>query len=250
MQLFGIRTSLIKPKDDLVGIILDVTSRQKLIIDNGDLLMLASKIISTVQGRLMKFDTIIPSEKAKRLGEKYELAPRFVEVVLMEAERVYGGVSGALLTLKDGVLIPNAGVDQKNVPKGFVVLWPAAPHEVAENIRSEIIKRIGKNIGVLIVDSHVSPLRMGTTGLAIGIAGFNPVRDCRAERDLYGSELLLTRHDLADDLAGAAHLLMGETSGSMPAVLAKGAPISLSEELNPSSVLIEEKGCLFMNCFV
>ncbi|UCE43706.1 MAG: coenzyme F420-0:L-glutamate ligase [Candidatus Bathyarchaeota archaeon] len=250
MQLFGIHTRLIKPKDDLVGILLDVISKQKLTIDDGDLLMLASKAISIVQGRLMKLDTIIPSEEAKALAEKYDLDPRFVDVVLMEARKVYGGVSGALLTVKSGALIPNAGVDQKNAPKGFVVLWPDAPHEAAENIRGEIFERVGKNVGVLIVDSHISPLRMGTTGLAVGIAGFNPIRDCRAERDLYGNKLFLTRHALADDLAGATHLLMGEANGSVPAVLVKGAPISLSEELDPYSVLIAEKNCLFMNCFV
>ena len=250
MQLFGIRTRLVKPKDDLVGIILEALSRQGLTIDDGDVLVLASKVVSLAQGRLTRLDTINPSEEAKRLAEKYELDSRFVEVVLWEADEVYGGVPGALLTLKDGVLIANAGVDRKNAPMGFVVLWPENPHASAEKIRAEILERVDRGISVLIVDSRVTPLRMGTTGVAIGIAGFNPIRDCRAKKDLYGNKVLITRHALADDLAGAAHLVMGETEARMPAVLAKQVPISLAEEADPALLLIAERECLFMSSLV
>lgn len=250
MQLFGIRTRLVKPKDDLVGIVLEAVGRQGLMIDDGDVLVLASKVVSVAQGRLTRLDTTNPSEEAKRLAEKYELDSRFAEVVLSEADEVYGGVSGALLTLKDGVLIANAGVDRKNAPVGFVVLWSENPHESAEKIRAEILERADRRIGVLIVDSRVTPLRMGTTGVAIGIAGFNPIRDCRAKRDLYGNEVLITRHALADDLAGAAHLVMGETVARMPAVLVKRVPISLTEDADPELLLIAARECLFMSSFV
>jgi len=247
MQLFGVRTRLVKPKDDLVGIILEALSRERLTIDDGDVLVLASKVVSMAQRRLTRLDTIDPSEEAKKLAEKYELDSRFAEVVLSEADEIYGGVPEALLTLKDGVLIANAGVDRKNAPVGSVVLWPEQPHASAEKIRAEILKRAGRRIGVLIVDSRVTPLRMGTTGVAIGIAGFSPIRDCRAEKDLYGKRVLITRHALADDLAGAAHLVMGETEAHMPAVLAKQVPISLTEEADPELLLIAASECLFMS---
>jgi len=250
MQLFGIRTRLVKPKDDLVGIILEAITEQALTIDDGDVLVFASKVVSVAQERLTRLDTIKPSEEARKLAEKYELDSRFAEVVLSEADEVYGGVSAALLTLKDGVLIANAGVDRKNAPGGFVVLWPENPHETAEKIKAEILERADKRIGVLIVDSRVTPLRMGTTGVAIGIAGFNPIRDCRVEKDLYGNRVLITRHALADDLAGAAHLVMGETEARTPAVLVKQVPISLAEEADPELLLIAEGECLFMSCFV
>jgi len=250
MQLFGVRTRLVKPEDDLVGIILEAIGRQGLTIDDGDVLVLASKVVSMAQGRLRRLDTIDPSEEAEKLAEKYELDSRFAEVVLSEADEVYGGVSGALLTLKDGVLIANAGVDRKNAPVGFVVLWPENPHKTAEKMRAEILKRTSRRIGVLIVDSRVTPLRMGTTGVAIGIAGFSPIRDCRAEKDLYGNEVRITRHALADDLAAAAHLVMGETEACMPAVLVKQVPISLTDEANPALLLIAARECLFMSSFV
>jgi len=250
MQLFGVRTRLVKPNDDLVGIILEALTRQGLTIDDGDVLVFASKVVSMVQGRLARLDTISPSGEAKRLAEKYELDSRFAEVVLSEADEVYGGVSGAVLTLKDGVLIANAGVDRKNAPMGSVVLWPENPHASAEKIRTEILERADRRIGVLIIDSRVTPLRMGTTGVAIGIAGFNPIRDCRAEKDLYGNRVLITRHALADDLAGAAHLVMGETAARMPAVFAKQVPISLTEEADPELLLISARECLFMSSLV
>ena len=250
MRLFGIRTRIIEPGDSLVDAILDGIQKRKVTLEDGDVLVIASKAVATIQGRFVRLSSINPSENARELAEKYDMEPGFGEVVLWEAEKIYGGVSGALLTLKNGVLIPNAGVDHKNAPKGFVVLWPENPHESAEKIRAEIFERTGRNVGVLIIDSRVTPLRMGTTGVAIGIAGFDPIRDCRAEKDLYDNRLLITRHSLADDLASAAHLVMGEADGRFPAVLARDVPISLAEEPNPNLMLISEKNCLFMNCFV
>ncbi|MFQ6065431.1 MAG: coenzyme F420-0:L-glutamate ligase [Candidatus Bathyarchaeia archaeon] len=249
MHLFGIRTGLIKPKDDLVSIVLAALNKQKLKIEDGDVMAFASKAISTAQNRLIRLDTINPSKEAEKLANKYRLDPTFVEVVMGEAEKIYGGVSGALLTLKNGVLIPNAGVDHKNAPRRYVVLWPENPHRSAEKIRAEIFERTGRNVGVLIVDSRVTPLRMGTTGLAIGIAGFNPIKDWRMGKDLYGNKLLITRHALADDLASAAHLVMGETDELVPAVLVKGVPFSLTEKNDPDLMLISERNCLFVNCF-
>jgi len=247
MQLFGIRTRLIKTGEDLVGITLEAIHGQRLTIEDGDVLIIASKAVAVVQGRVVKLASMKPSEEAKKLAEKHDMEPSYVEVVLQEAQKVYGGVSKALLTLKNNVLIANAGVDHKNAPKGCVVLWPENPHEVAEDIRKEILKRTGKRLGVLIVDSRVTPLRMGTTGVAIGIAGLEPVKDCRGDRDLYGNPLLITRQALADDLASAAHLVMGEVDERVPAVLVKDAPVNLSEKVDPDSVVIPAEECLFMS---
>lgn len=246
MQLFGISTRLIEPGDNLVDVILEATKREGLEIEDKDLLAIASKAVAVAQNRLVRLSSIEPSKKAKALAEKYELEPSFVEVVLREAEKVYGGVSRALLTLKNNVLVANAGVDRKNAPKGHVILWPLNPHESAERIRREILARTGKYVGVLIIDSKIAPLRMGTTALAIGVAGFKPIEDCRAERDLYGKRIYITRHALADDLASAAHLIMGETTARIPAVLIRNAPITPSEEFRSNSMTIPANQCLFM----
>jgi len=245
LQLVGICTRLVKPEDNLLNVILESLNKQDLKLEDGDVLAIASKAVATVQNRLKKLDSIKPSKKAKKLARKYDLEPSFVEIVVQEANKVYGGVSKALLTLKDHVLTANAGVDHKNAPHGYVTLWPQNPSQTAKNIRKEILARTGKRIGVLIVDSRVTPLRMGTTGLALAVAGFEPVRDYRSEKDLYGRSISITRHALADDLASAAHLIMGESNEQTPAVLIKKAPVKLSEGVKPSSVVISPRQCLF-----
>ncbi len=249
MQLFGISTELIKVGDNPVDIILEALSSQGLEIEDKDLLAIASKAVAVAQKRLVKLSSLKPSKKAVRIAEKYELEPSFAEVVLQEAEKVYGGVTKALLTLKNNMLMPNAGVDRKNSPEGYAILWPLNPFESAEEIRREILAKTGKQVGVLIVDSKITPLRMGTTALAIGVAGFEPTKDCRVERDLYGKPIYITRHALADDLASAAHLIMGEATAQTPAVLIRNAPVTSSQEFNPDSLTIPAEQCLFMQSF-
>lgn len=246
MQLFALSTKLIKPGDSLVDVILEAAKRHRLEIEERDLLAIASKAVAMAQKRLVKLSSIEPSEKAKVFAEKYDLEPSFVEIVLREAEKVYGGVSKTLLTLKNNMLVANAGVDHKNAPEGHAILWPLAPHKSAEKIRREILAKTGKHVGVLIIDSRITPLRMGTTALAIGIAGFKPTKDCRVERDLYDKRIHITRHAVADDLASAAHLLMGETTARTPFVLIKNAPVNFGEEFDPNSVVIPAEQCLFM----
>jgi coenzyme F420-0:L-glutamate ligase len=245
MQLFGIHTELIQPGDDIVSIILKGAGEQKLRIDSGDILAIASKAIAIAQNRIKSLRSVKPSNKAKKLAVKYDLEPNFVEIVLQEAEKVYGGAPRALLTLKEHILTANAGVDHKNTPNGYAALWPNDVFKTAEKMRSEILVRTGKSIGVLIVDSRVTPLRMGTTGLALAVAGFEPVRDDRGEKDLYDRSILITRHALADDLASAAHLIMGESDEKTPAVLIKSAPVKPADKVKPSSLIIPAEQCLF-----
>jgi coenzyme F420-0:L-glutamate ligase len=247
VKMFGIRTKLITPGDDLVEIILDAIHNQGVTIGEGDILVIASKAIATSQGRIVELSSVVPSRRAKKLATEYDLLPQHVELILREADQVYGGVFRAILTLKNNVLIPNAGVDRKNAPDGHAVLWPKKPHETAEEIREEIKRLVGVQIGVLIIDSRITPLRMGTTSLAIGIAGFEGVRDCREDRDLYGNPISITRHALADDVASAAHLLMGEVGEKMPVILIKNAPIRLREQIDPESMIISPNDCLFMS---
>lgn len=243
MELFTIHTQLIQPKSDLVGMILEALDKQELKVSDGDILAIASKAVTIAQGRLAKLESVTPSQKAKEIARKYNLDPNFTEVILREATRVYGGVPKTLLTLKENILGPNAGVDRKNAPIGYVALWPTKPFMTAQKIAKEILARTGKRVGTLIVDSRVTPLRMGTTGLAV--AGFEPVRDCRTDKDLYGKSISITRHALADDLASAAHLIMGESNEQTPAVLIKNAPVKLADKVKPSSVLISAEQCLF-----
>jgi coenzyme F420-0:L-glutamate ligase len=234
------------PGDDLVKTLLYSLKKRRLRIRDKDVVVVATKVVSTLEGRLINSRNVSPSPRAKLLARRHGLEPSFVELVLHESRRIYGGVQRALLTLKDSVLIANAGVDHSNIPKGSFVLWPKDPQKSAENIRVGIFKATGKKVGVVIVDSRTTPLRMGTVGVALGVAGFRPVKDYRRKKDLFGKVMLITRQAVADDLASAAHLLMGETCERVPMVLIRDAPVEFCEDNDPKSIVISPNQCMFM----
>ncbi len=248
MRLYAVRTSIIKTGENLVEVILESLKRQNLQLEDGDILALASKIIAYAEGRVAKLSNIKPSEEAKELAKKFSLQPEFAELILQEADKIYGGVERAVLTLKNGVLTANAGIDNKNAPVGFVVLWPKNAEEWAKRIREEIIRETGRHTAILIVDSGLVPLRLGTKGLALAVAGFKPVIDFRGEKDIFGKTLIITRHAVADDLASAAHLLMGEVAERTPVVLIKDAPVVFDGGVyGCEDMMISPDECIFMN---
>lgn len=250
MRLYAVKTRIVKTGDSIVEVILESLKEQGLQLEDGDVLALTSKIVAYAEGRVAKLSDVKPSEEAKELAKKFSLQPEFAELILQEADKIYGGVERAVLTLKNGVLTANAGIDNKNAPVGFVVLRPKNAKEWAKHIREEIIRRTDKNIAVLIVDSGLVPLRLGTNGLALAAAGFKPVMDFRGEKDIFGKPLIITRHAVADDLASATHLLMGEVTEKTPIVLIKDAPVVLDEGVYGSrDMMISPDECIFMNAF-
>ena len=250
MEVFPIKTPLVKVGDDLISIIMESIDKSGLEIEDGDIILLADKIVATCEGRIVSFDSIKPSMKAKRLAKEYLLEPSFVELVLRESEEIYGGVPRAILTLNNNVLIANAGIDHKNAPENSAVLWTVNPHETAKRIWNTLTEKTCKRIGVILVDSHVNPTRVGTVGFALGIAGIEPVKDCRGMPDLYGRRVMITRINLADDLAATAHLLMGETSEMTPIVLIKESPVEVTDKYDPNEVVIPKDECMYMKVFL
>lgn len=249
MRVIPVQTPLIKPREDAVTIILNQIRRLGEKMEERDVLAVASKVIATSQGRLVDLGEVEPSSEARRLSKVYDLEPEFVEVILRESDQIYGGVWRAILTLKRDILIANGGADRSNSPYGTAVLWPLDPDREAESIRQRVLSEFGKKVGVIVIDSRTAPMRMGTIGVAIGVSGFRPVRDYRGEKDLYGRELRITRSAVADDLASVAHLVMGESAESIPAVLIKGAPIELADTIDPEAAVISPEQCLFMKIF-
>jgi coenzyme F420-0:L-glutamate ligase/coenzyme F420-1:gamma-L-glutamate ligase len=250
LRLYAVKTRLIVTGDDLVQVVLGSLKEQRLQLEDCDVLALTSKILSYAQGRVVKLGTVKPSEKARELARHYLLAPEFAELILRESDKIYGGVEKAILTFKTGILTANAGIDNKNAPPDSVVLWPEDVTTWAKRLKDEIRRRTGKQIAVLIVDSGLTPLRIGTIGLALAVAGFNPIRDHREKEDLYGKKVTITRHAVADDLACAAHLLMGESAERIPAVLIKEAPVDFNDGVYGSSdMMMPHKECIFMKVF-
>jgi coenzyme F420-0:L-glutamate ligase len=250
MRLYTVKTEVVKTGESVVEVILESLKKQNLQPEDGDVLALTSKIVAYAEGRVAKLSDAKPSEEAKELAKKFSLKPEFAELVLQEADKIYGGAERAVLTLKNGVLTANAGIDNKNAPVGSVVLWPKNAKEWAKRIREEIIRRTGKHIAVLIVDSGLVPLRLGTNGLALAVAGFKPVIDLRGKKDIFGKPLVITRHAVADDLASAAHLLMGEVAEKTPIVLIKDAPVVFDGcAYGSADMMISPDECIFMNAF-
>ncbi len=250
MEVYSIKTPLVKEGDDIIGIILESIENAKLEIKDGDILIAADKIVSTSEGRTANLATIRPSKRANEIAKKHSLEPSFVELVIREADEIYGGAHRAILTLKNNVLIANAGIDRKNAPINRVSLWSIDPNAVAYRIWKILKQKTGKKIGFLLIDSHVSPMRAGTNGFALGIAGIKPIRDCRGNLDLYDRQILITRMNVADDLAAIAHLMMGESAERTPLILIRGAPVEMTDKCDPDEVVIPRNECMYMRVFL
>jgi len=251
MRLFAVETRLVTAGDSLTDVILESLNTHNLQLEDNDILALASKVVSYSEGRLARLNDVKPSEKAVRLAKKYSLKPEFAELVIREADKIYGGVRKAVLTLKSGVLVANAGIDNKNAPEGHVVLWPSDPEKSARKIRNELSHRTGKRVAVVIVDSGLMPFRIGTTGLALAVAGFKPLKDRRGDKDLHGRKIEITRHAVADDLASGAHLLMGESVEKTPIVLIRDAPVDFDDGVyGRAELMMPFEECIFMNTFL
>ncbi|MBP9718017.1 coenzyme F420-0:L-glutamate ligase [Candidatus Gracilibacteria bacterium] len=238
MELIRLKSQLIMPKNDLFEVILKAVSRAKVAVKEGDIFVVSSKVVAVTQGRVVELDSVIPSPRARKLKlsryGKGKEDPRVVELVLREADKVMPG--NMLLALKDHILIPAAGIDLSNVEKGKAILWPNKPWETARELWNALKKKYGlKKIGVVIIDSHCQPLRWGTTGIALAWAGFEGIEDVRGTKDLMGNTLHVTQKAVADNLASASQLVMGEGAEKTPFVLVRAAPVHFTNKKVDSS---------------
>lgn len=243
MRVLGLKTPLIKSGDDLPARIARAAEQVGGLRD-GDIIVISSKVVATAQGRVRELARVSPSARARKIAAKSGQDPKFVEIVLREASRVLNISKDVILTLKSGVICANAGVDSSNAPPGHVVLIPTNPNRAARELQRTIARRTNARIGVIIADSNVKPLRLGTVGQAIGVAGLEPVIDCRGQYDLYGKPLRMTFRALADQLATAAQAVMGETAEGIPVAVVRGAGIELVEKPKRSPK-ISPKRCIY-----
>lgn len=195
-----------------------------------DIVVISSKFVSMSEGSLIKLKSIKPSQKARMLAAEAHMNPKIAELILREADHIIKGVPGFLLAIKNGMIAPNAGIDKSNVPSGYVILYPRDPFAVAENLRLRFLIECDVRVGIVIADSRLMPTRIGTTGVAIACAGFEPVEDLRGSRDLFGKVLMVTLKAVADGLATTGVATMGESSESTPAVVIRGAKVRWSDK--------------------
>lgn len=210
---------------DLFGTIISSKFKFK---DN-DILVLSSKFVSMSEGSVLDLQKIKPSDKAKEIAKNYQMDPTLVEAVIRESDIIFGGLPGFLLTIRKGILAPNAGIDKSNVPSNNIICLPNDPFLSAETLRLEFLTRLGIQVGIIISDSRLMPTRIGTTGVAIGCAGIEPVEDQRGNKDLFGNVLKYTLKATADSLATMGTFVMGESNESIPVVVIRGINIAFTD---------------------
>lgn len=227
---------LIQPGDPLSKILLDALNRSGIGLQNGDILVLAQKIVSKAENRLFNLTEVVPSQRACVLAEKTEKDARFIELVLRESREVLRTRPGTIIVEhKCGFVCANAGIDHSNVSglwgnqEDWVLLLPEDSDASARRIQSEIKTETGFQVGVLIIDSHGRAWRNGTVGVCIGVAGLPALVDLRGQPDMFGYKLRVTQVAAADELAGAASLVMGQADERTPVVLVRGFPYQLRE---------------------
>lgn len=225
---------LIRQSDNLADIILNALRETNIELQDNDILILAQKIVSKAEGRMINLATVTPSPRALELAEKSGKDPRITELMLQEsAEVLRVRVGSIIVEHKLGFVCANAGIDQSNV-KGdddgeYVLLLPADPDGSAREIRNAIKKITRKKIGVMIIDSHGRAWRIGTVGICIGLSGLPALIDERGWKDLFDYTLKITIVGVADELAAAASLMMGQAAEGTPIVHARGFPYKLTE---------------------
>jgi coenzyme F420-0:L-glutamate ligase len=250
MELIGLQTPIIKPGDNLAEHISTSLSQQELALESKDILVIAETVVATAQNRIKKLSKVRVSTRAQVLSEQYELEPPLAQLILDEADEILGGVPHVLLTIKDNVLMANAGIDRSNAPPGHVVLLPSNPTQTAWQIKTELEEKTGNEIGIIIADSRTQPLRLGTVGLAVAIAGIEPIKDFRGYPDLFGRPLRITKSSVADNLASAAQILLGEADEQVPIVVVRQAPVKFTKRIiQPKKMTISRHECMYMAIF-
>lgn len=190
-----------------------------------DVLVISSKYCAMSEGSVLALDKVKTTSKAKLMCTSYQIDERLVEIILREADYVFKGVPGFLLSVKNGILAPNSGIDKSNVPRGHVVLYPNRPFEIADKLRRQFLVHKGVNVRIVVSDSRLMPGRIGTVGIAIACSGFEPVEDLRGSRDLFGKALRVSLKAVADSLATVAVSAMGESDESTPAIVLRGVVV-------------------------
>ena len=226
--------------DDLCALIVGAMTRAKVSLDDGDVVVVAQKIVSLAEGRLIRLDDVLPSAKALELAAETEKDPRIVELILTESVDIVRTKPGVIIARhRLGIVGANAGIDQSNIDHvdgECALLLPENPDQSARNLRETLARQTGLRIGVIISDSMNRPWRLGSVGIAIGSAGLEVLDDRRGHADLFGRELKVTLCNRADAIAAAAVLMMGETTERTPVAIVSGLAGENSEQKAADSI--------------
>lgn len=242
---------LIKPEDNIAKIFVEIARKNGLKIEDEDVIVVAQKIFSKAEKRVIRLKDVVPSKKAEEIAKVTGKNPKFVELVLRETKNIVKA-SREILIVEDkrGLICINAGIDKSNVQgRGNFTLLPETPDQSAEKFCMEIKELTGKNVAVIICDTYSRPFRRGQVNFAIGVAGIKPFKDYRGKKDLFGETLKVKNVAVIDEIAAAAELLMGQAKEAMPVVIFKGLNnvVEFSDNCNISELKISKEEDLFRN---
>lgn len=232
---------------DLFNTVIDSIDKNGFSLEDGDVLVISSKFVSNAQGRIIELDSVKASSQSNVISKKFRMKPEFAEVIMRESDKIFGGISGFVISSSDNILAPNAGIDKSNAKKGKVILYPNEPYLVAEQLRRKIFLKYLVHVGIIIVDSRLMPARVGTTGVAIACSGIEPVEDMRSQKDLDGNPLKVTFQAVVDNLATIANHKMGEASESKPIAIVRDSGAKLTDRrIKPNEVAVSHDQCVYV----
>lgn len=239
---------LIQPGQDLSDEIINAIASESILVDDGDVIAIAQKIVSKSENRYLDISSLSPSEEAKTLSKQINKDPKFIQAILNESKKVVRYRMGVLIVEhKLGFIHANAGIDRSNIDQeqDIVLLLPEDPDESAKEISQSLSQFFKKNVSVIITDTMGRPFRNGIVGFTIGSHNIESILDERGQKDLYGNELKVTQIGIADELAAAASLLMGQAAQKKPVVIIKGYKFKQNNLSDSQSLIRGEEEDLF-----
>ena len=238
---------LIMKGDDLAKLICNAAKKQNTSIQEKDVIIITHVAVSKAEGNIVNLDEVSPSELAKEIAQKTGKEPAVVEVILRETKEIVRLGPNSLITeTKNGIVCANAGVDRSNVEgERNVVLLPKNPDASAQKIMQKIKSLTGCDVAVIVSDTHGRPLRMGEINVAIGVAGIKPIRDRRGEKDLFGYVLRIKQTAVADELASAAELVIGQANEGIPVAIIRGYNYQTAEDASAKELTRPKEVDLF-----
>jgi len=238
---------LIMKGDNIAELIWKAAEKQNTPLQGGDVIVVTHVAVSKAEGNVVNLDEISPSERAREIAQQTQKEPELVEVVLRETKDIVRiGPNSIITETKSGIVCANAGVDRSNVEgERNVVLLPKNPSASAERIRQEIKSQTGCDVAVIVSDTHGRPFRMGEINVAIGVAGFKPIRDRRGEKDLFGYVLRIKQTAVADELASAAELVIGQSNEGIPVAIIRGYKYQATENASTTELTRPREKDLF-----
>jgi coenzyme F420-0:L-glutamate ligase/coenzyme F420-1:gamma-L-glutamate ligase len=238
---------LIMKGDNLAGLICDAAKKQDTPIRERDIVVITHVAVSKAEGNVVNLDEVLPSERAKEIARQTSKEPELVEVILRETKEIVRiGPNSIITETKHGIVCANAGVDRSNIEgERNVVLLPTNPDASVQKIRQEIRRLTGCDVAVIVSDTHGRPFRMGEINVAVGIAGINSIRDRRGEKDLFGYVLKIKQTAVADELASAAELVIGQANEGIPAAIIRGYKYQATENASAAELTRPREKDLF-----